>query len=489
MFQLNSYKPAEHGRWIAKEIPSVMARQAPCVIAFLVLVIFPETLAAIIVSAILFLMSIILNRPKPAKKKLVYTHRVLRMLGTTALLFIIITVLALFFFLPLLPLFCVLAPLLPIAANFINRPIEKHISQGYVNDARKIIRSMQNLVVIGITGSYGKTSTKYYLSKLLGAKYSVCMTPQNYNTTLGVVKTIRENLRATHEIFVCEMGARNVGDIKEISDLVTPSIGILVSIGNQHLESFKTIENIEKTKFELIDSLPATGMAFLNLDNDIIRNHKTQKPFTSFGVTSKGLDCYATDAKSSSKGTSFVFHSKSGDSFPVTTKLLGAHNVLNLVGAMAVADYLGVGKAELASQAKKIEGVPHRLELVPGHGCTIIDDAYNSNPQGAKSALETLAGFDGFKILVTPGMVELGNAQDECNRVFGEQAADACDFAILVGEAQTRSILKGLESKNFSPDKIYVAQSLNDALDKAYSLDAKGKEKVILLENDLPDNY
>ncbi|MDR2750177.1 MAG: UDP-N-acetylmuramoyl-tripeptide--D-alanyl-D-alanine ligase, partial [Clostridiales bacterium] len=168
MFQLNSYKPAEHGRWIAKEIPSVMARQAPCVIAFLVLVIFPETLAAIIVSAILFLMSIILNRPKPAKKKLVYTHRVLRMLGTTALLLIIITVLALFFFLPLLPLFCVLAPLLPIAANFINRPIEKHISQGYVNDARKIIRSMQNLVVIGITGSYGKTSTKYYLSKLLG---------------------------------------------------------------------------------------------------------------------------------------------------------------------------------------------------------------------------------------------------------------------------------------------------------------------------------
>ncbi len=144
-------------------------------------------------------------------------------------------------------------------ADRMNAPMEKAINKKYIGEAKKIIEGMPELKVIGITGSYGKTSVKFYVEKLLSVKYNVLATPENYNTTLGVVRAIRERLLPTHEVFVCEMGARNVGDISEICELVRPSIGVVTSIGPQHLESFKTIENVVKTKFELIDSLPRTA--------------------------------------------------------------------------------------------------------------------------------------------------------------------------------------------------------------------------------------
>ena len=130
-----------------------------------------------------------------------------------------------------------------------------------------MLQSCSNITVIGITGSYGKTSVKFYLNKLLSAKYNVLMTPESFNTPLGVVKTIRTSLKATHEIFICEMGAKNINDIKEICDIVHPKHGVITSIGPQHLESFKTVENVVKTKFELADAIDKNGMVFLNYEN------------------------------------------------------------------------------------------------------------------------------------------------------------------------------------------------------------------------------
>ena len=138
------------------------------------------------------------------------------------------------------------------------------MNRWYINDAKKIIKNCPDLLVIGITGSFGKTSVKYFLDELLSVKYNVLKTPGNFNTTLGVVKTIRSSLRATHDIFLCEMGAKNIGDIKEICDIVHPKMGIITSVGEMHLESFKSIENVRKTKFELADSLPENGKIFLN---------------------------------------------------------------------------------------------------------------------------------------------------------------------------------------------------------------------------------
>ena len=173
-----------------------------------------------------------------------------------------------------------LAPLLTVIGNIVNSPIEKANRQYYINDAKKMLKACPDLKVIGITGSYGKTSVKYYLSTVLKAKYNVLMTPESYNTPMGVVKTIREQLRPTHEVFVCEMGARHVGDIKEICDIVFPEYGIITSIGEQHLETFKSIDNIIKTKFELYDAVSDKSKMFLNGDTENNKSNHRKKADT-----------------------------------------------------------------------------------------------------------------------------------------------------------------------------------------------------------------
>ena len=142
---------------------------------------------------------------------------------------------------------------------------------------------------------------------------------------------------------------------------------------------------------------------------------------------------------------------------------------------------------DIVIQVWRLESVPHRLNLVRGAGKTFIDDAYNSNPAGAKAALDTLCQFDGLKILVTPGMVELGERQYELNYEFGKQAADVCDHVFLVARKQTEPIQKGLEEAGYA--NVTVCDTLQQALTGVDGIDADGREKFVLLENDLPDNY
>jgi UDP-N-acetylmuramoyl-tripeptide--D-alanyl-D-alanine ligase len=488
MFQLNSYKTAEHLKWVKINFLKNIALRAGFTVLTVPFAVFFGIFGG--ASAILiYLLTAWLNRPKKAKKPLVYTKRIIRMLVNygliTSTLFIgflfsenivLISVSA--------AVYTVLSPFIILLCNIINKPIEISINNRYINEAKKIIASMPNLTVIGITGSYGKTSVKYFLYKLLSAKYNVLMTPENFNTTLGVVRTIRENLRAVHEIFICEMGAKNVGDIKEICNIVHPKHGIITAIGPQHLESFKSVENIIKTKFELIDALPPDGTAFLNYDNEYIREHNRHaKNVISYGLENgvyKGENIAV-----SSKGSSFILKTPENEAAPLNTILIGEHNALNIVGAAAAALSFGLSLKELFVQVKKIEPVPHRLQLIQGNNALIIDDAYNSNPSGAAAALRVLSAFDGCKILITPGMVELGEKEDEYNRIFGTQAADICDFVILVGAKQTKSIFEGLKSKGY--EKVYIADNINGALSKAGEISAVNK--VVLLENDLPDNY
>ncbi len=379
-------------------------------------------------------------------------------------------------------------PLTILLANLINRPVELAINRHYINDAKKILAGCKNLTVIGITGSFGKTSVKYFLDTLLSVKYNVLKTPGNFNTPLGVVKTIRGSLRATHDIFLCEMGAKNVGDIKEICDIVHPKHGIITSVGPMHLESFKTLDNVKKTKFELADALPADGMLFLNMDNENICDMANGRQYVAYGIDStEGY--FVSDLHISEKGSEFKMTSPEGATCDYRTKLIGRHNVLNIAGAVAVANRLGISLEELRPAVRKLESVPHRLELINKGAYTVIDDAYNSNPSGTKAALEALSMTEGCKILVTPGMIELGEMEYALNREFGENAAKVCDYVALVGKKQTEAIYEGLVSAGFDASKIYVADSLNDAMANVYGLTTDGKRKIILLENDLPDNY
>jgi UDP-N-acetylmuramoyl-tripeptide--D-alanyl-D-alanine ligase len=460
MFQLNSYKNALHFRWLWE-------------------------------NAAMFWTRTIFTPAKKAKKPYVYTARVKRMLATAGLVFAAVIAAAFVFSAPynyLAPaLLFVCSPLVPLLTNIVNAPIEAAVRRYYINDARRILRACPDLIVIGITGSYGKTSVKQYLTTLLKAKYNVLMTPESYNTPMGVVKTIRENLRSTHEIFVCEMGARHKGDIKELCDIVAPRHGIITAVGEQHLETMKTIETITKTKFELAEAVAGQGVIFLNGDNAHIREHLPAQDFQTYGLQENN-DCRAYDIKATTSGTLFsvVCHGEKIEG--LQTPLIGEHNIVNIAGTLAVAAYLGVSSEEMRRQLKKIAAPPHRLQLVRSNGMVLIDDAYNSNPSGCEAALKTLAMFEGYKILLTPGMVELGTKQDECNYIFGEQAAAVCDHVILVGEKQTKPIYEGLRSKDYNTTQIQVANTFDEALNKAYTI-STGQQKIILIENDLPDNY
>jgi UDP-N-acetylmuramoyl-tripeptide--D-alanyl-D-alanine ligase len=420
-----------------------------------------------------------LQRAGKAKKPLVWTARVKRLTAAYAVASIILP-----FLLP---------PVLIRVANFLISPVEKAVNSRYINEARRIINDAKasGLKVIGVTGSYGKTSVKVYIGKLLGSQANVLVTPESYNTTLGIVRTIREHLRATHEYFVVEMGARNKGDIAEICELVKPDYAVITAIGEAHLESFGSIENTTDAKFELFDSLdPENAVAFLNADNEYIRKRietiKQPAPkIVCYGIDNVSADYRAEDIATSENGS--VFNVR-GTSF--RTKLIGAHNVLNLTAAIAVANTLKIPVDALAVPVRKLEPVPHRLQMHGGGDRLILDDAYNSNPAGAKSALDVLAEFrDRYKILVTPGMVELGEHEFSLNVMFGAQAAEVCDYVILVGIERTRPIATGLHAAGMPSDRYTSVQTLEDALQIANSLDTAGKSRIILLENDLPDNY
>ncbi len=495
MFQLNSYKTPTHFRWLRKNRGSLIPGLVGAVVtAILLLTGIGRAVALVAVTAVFGILAVT-QRPKKAKKPLVYTKRVIRMLVTLGLLLVLCVVFNILFFSNsvyalTVAVLSLVSPLLVLVANFINKPVEAAINQYYINDAKKLLRSSANLLTIGVTGSYGKTSVKYILHTLLQAEFDVLKTPESYNTPMGVVKTVRSLLRATHQIFVCEMGARHVGDIKELCDIAAPSMGIITSVGPQHLETFHSIENVKKTKFELADALPADGTIFLNMEDANIRTHagNVKSRMISYGL-SDTWDYYATDISASSKGTTFTVHTPNSGCETFTTHMVGAHNVINIVGAMAVCCELGIPLAKLKGQVRKLEGVPHRLQLIRRNGITIIDDAFNSNPTGANAAIDALSLFDGCKILVTPGMVELGEKQEELNKAFGAYAARVCDYVMLVGKKQTQPIYEGLISAGYPEDRIYVADILQDALAKAYAADSEGKEKVILLENDLPDNF
>jgi len=488
MFQLNMYDMSVHLSWIMRDRRGLL-RSLPALPAA-VATLIPGGIYA---SAALLAVTGLLNIEKRAKKPLVVTKRVLRMFATLAILYALLIALAATLE-EARPFFCLafaialfLNPLTVLLANILMKPVEKSINMGFIREAERIISGMPRLTVIGVTGSYGKTSVKFYIGKLLSAKYNVLVTPESYNTTLGVVRTIREHLRPTHEVFVCEMGAKGVGEIKEICDIVKPKMGIITSIGPQHLETFGSIENIINTKFELEEALPEGGIIFLNTDNEYIAARKVKARRVSYGCESEA-DYRARDIKVSEHGSEFKMTGKDGVEYTFVTKLIGRHNVQNIAGAIAVADTLGVPMEDIVTQVRRLESVPHRLQLINKGKDIIIDDAFNSNPSGAKAALSVLGEFSGFKVLVTPGMIELGEKQYELNFEFGRQASEVCDFVALVGERQTRPIYDGLLSAGYDRNKIFVGVTIEAALAAVEALPTN-ERKVILLENDLPDNY
>ena len=384
--------------------------------------------------------------------------------------------------------FAMIAYVFVYLVNIINKPIEKSIRKGFCVKASKKLKETRNLKVIGITGSYGKTSTKYAVNTILSQKFNTLMTPESYNTTMGVVRTINEKLTPTHQLFICEMGAKYVGDIKEICDIVKPDFGLVTAIGPQHLDTFQSLDNVRKTKLELVDSLPKNGLAFVNWEDENIRKAKLPPNAVKFGLTKKA-DYYAENIDITERGSNFDVVLPEKEKIHIKTKLLGELNILNIVGAVAIADKLGMTEEEIKVGVKYLKPVAHRLQLKQNpNGSIIIDDAYNSNIKGAMMALDVLKSFENKqRVLITPGIVELGDKADQINRDLGKKAAECADYVILVGAEQTVPILKGLQDRHYPKQNTFIAKNLQEALQEMNRI--TGSNTVILLENDLPDNY
>lgn len=496
MFQLNSYRFSTHMSWLGKNLGRYAVEYIIFALSFTGFI-KNEPLMGFSALALLvaFIAQAVENRGRTYKKPLVYTPRVKRMFVTSLILISGAYSIAVYFLTTemknlsflVVGLIAALSPFIIVLSNLINKPIEKSVNRYYTLDAKKLLKACNTLETVGITGSYGKTSVKFYLYTILRSWTDTLVTPESYNTPMGVVITVRKSLKSIHKIFLCEMGAKWVGDIKELCDIVHPKHGIITALGEQHLESFGSRENIIKTKYELCDALPADGRLYVNFDNEVIRKNPPKRKYITYGTTE---DCnyYAYGEKISHTGTSFTLRTPDGEECRFDTKLLGHHNVINITGAIAAAHGFGMPLSEMVRYVRRIEAVPHRMQIVNKGAVTIIDDAFNSNPAGCRAALGTLKQMDGERILVTPGMVELGKEEYKLNKEFGSFAAECCDRIVLIGEKQTLAIKEGIESKNFPKEKLMVFEEFSEAMKKLYAM-RTDKKKIILLENDLPDNY
>lgn len=509
MLQQNSYRIDRYWKWLNRsgDISSTSRLVNVGVLFLLFSTLLSPVLNAIIVAATCCVQAGVMLQKK-FKKPLVFTPRVKRIygvccfIGIASALAVILTIgrggsNAFLYYsggqvsLGTILLLCIFSWMIAIAAVWILKPVEASINAKYRNEAVSLLRSMPELKIIGITGSYGKTSTKHYLQRILSERHDVLMTPGSYNTPMGVIRTIREMLKPYNEVFICEMGAKQLGDIKEICDLVHPQIGIITAVGPMHLESFKSLGNVQKTKFELIDALPADGFGVINNDFEWCANRPVNNvEIARYGVSNpEGCDYMATNVRYSPDGTSFTVEGKDGTRLDLHTRLVGECNISNLVAAVIVALHLSLTPDEIRRAVDSIDQVEHRLNVkrTPG-GVTIIDDAFNSNPAGSRMAVDVLSQFKtGKRIIVTPGMIELGSEQENLNRELGKHIGENLDVAVIVGSYNRNALVDGIRSTKFDEKNLHIVDSFADS----QTLLAKilTPDDTILYENDLPDSF
>lgn len=456
----------------------------------------------------LIFLAVYFGGEKRAKKKvpLVYTRRMLRLIISFSVLTVLFSVAAMiganavagvlpqssilknyrYFIICLSP---ALVPYTVLLAYYINNPLEKRKNKKFVKKAESALDERKDLIKIAITGSYGKTSVKEILKAFLSMKYEVLATPESYNTPLGIAKTVK-NLDDNDEVFIAEEGARRVGDIRELTKIVKPDIAVITGVTAQHLETFKTLKAIENAKYELIENMPAGGKAYFSSDCEATVKMYEKCPYSKvlagFGDKTRG-GVYVEGAVIDLNGSKFTLI-LSGESVEIETKLLGAHNVANIALAAAVAVDLGVSLTDIKRAAARLKPVRHRLERIDGeNGVIVIDDGYNSNPEGFKRAIELLSAHDGKKYAVTPGFVELGFSENEYNFKAGELMAGVVDKAILVGRGGALHVKEGLLYRGYPVENIVMVKDLDEAKLALSELLHPGD--AVLFENDLMDKY
>ena len=524
MFQQNGYKLNEMFGWLTKHLFSKTLLFEH--IFYLILILFMNAFITnrVTVStgslimgifAVFWFIDVSPFRSEYEKKPLVFTPRMIRLFLMTAIPLAVVwyrVFETMFLPVPVLDMFSLVIfsnpydlalsmilidlsiPLILLLGGFVIIPLETWIQNGFKRSARKKIASMPHLKVIAITGSYGKTSTKFAIAAFLKERLNVCVTPGSFNTPMGICKVINNDLNAQHDILILEMGARYEGNIKELCNIAKPDISVITNVGISHLETFGSTDAIAREKSTLATELKPGGTLILNGDDPVVKRMANLRDDVTTVFTGIGGNLEASNINVGPEGTSFTLKmgasTGTSEEVEIKTRLLGAHNIQNLLLATAVAKELGIRPATIAVAASAMKPVEHRLELKQQNGMMIIDDAFNSNPVGAKNAVEVLAAFEGGrKIIITPGMIELGDSEEIENERFGRHIGESSiDLAILVGSQRTIPIQRGIQSADTEKKThVEVVDSLFDA--NRFLREYAQSGDIVLYENDLPDSY
>jgi len=348
-------------------------------------------------------------------------------------------------------------------ALWILAPHEKRSGAGWVEKAAARLRSM-DLDVVAITGSYGKTTTKNYVAHLLAGTKRVVASPASFNNRMGLARAINENLTPGTEVFIAEMGTYGPGEIAELCEWIPPKVGAMVAVGPVHLERFKTLENIVQSKSEILDR---AQIGVICVDHPLLAEVAEQRAATMeiIEVSGKGRIVIGRDRV-----------------MTVPEDVFAA----NLAVALGICRALGVDLDQVISRVADLPTAEHRQSVTTAAGFTIIDDTFNSNPAGARSALDLLTeiGAEGRTAVITPGMVELGPVQDEENRAFAEESASRVDHLVIVSRTNRKALREGSANGKAS---VTVVASRDEAVEWARA--NLGGGDAVLYENDLPDHY
>jgi len=377
--------------------------------------------------------------------------------------------------------------------------VEYLLSLRYIVMTKNKVKKSKIKYNIAITGSFGKTSVKNILYTILSEKFNICVTPKNYNTIFGICKTTK-NLNSNHNLLLFEFGANKKNDIKKLSKLVNPNIGCITNIGYQHLETFGSIKNIYNTKKELVDYIEKiNGDMVFNLENEYTRQMYLDSNLNKIGV------CFYSNYQLYKSENAIIYSGRiidlneTGCEFEVyendknignfKTQLLGEHNILNILFAVAVARKLDFSYSEISIGIKKIKQIQNRLQIKKlESGGVLIDDSYNSNFVSFNCALKVLSKFENKnKIIITPGIIELGNKQYELNYKLGKEISKVCNKVIIVKETNKDALFNGLIDSNFNKKNIsFISKIDYDFFKKINEYD---NDNVVLIENDLPNIY
>jgi len=424
----------------------------------------------------------------------------------------------------------IFTPSLVFLLILILQPLANLTKSQTIKKAKEKRDKFKKLLVIGITGSYGKTSTKEFLTTILSSRFKVLSTPAHRNTDMAIAQLILDKLNEDIEIFIVEMAAYKRGEITSPCQIVKPKIGILTGINEQHMATYGSQENIIKTKYELIENLPKDGLSIFNGENfyclELYQKTEIPKRLCNINKTfgenfMLQSDFWVEDLKVEKEFLSFKAFSKNskeytgilpstkwipGDSAKFKLNLLGVQNIENVLLAAACAKELGINLEEIASACQKIKPEQGGMVLKKGkEGLNIIDATYSANPDGVISHLDYLKIWEGKKIIVMPCLIELGRASKKLHKRIGQKIGEVCDLAIITTKERFKDLKGGAIEKEMNKDNILFIENPKKTFEKIKSFTKKddlpsdlsveasakvevlAKEDVVLLESRVPN--